>query len=93
VPLATLIILTVLVFASTTCKVHYADRESESLSQGIYTNEHVLSVIVVGVTDDRSAVVGASTFQVKHLVGIVDVPEPVSTGEGNRHGEMSCKLK
>jgi len=57
------------------------------LSQGNNTDEHVLAVVVVGVTEDRSARVDVPAAQVKQLVRILDVPELVSTGKRNRHDE------
>lgn len=93
VPLWTLINLTSASIARTTCTVHCADHEPEILRQGIYTDEHVLAVMVVAVTGDGSVSFVASTSQVKHLVRIRDAPDPVSTGDWDRHDEMRCEWK
>jgi hypothetical protein len=93
VPLAMLINLTRLLVLSTTCKVHYADSEPETLSQGIYTDEHVLAHAVVLVTDDSSACGGVSAIQVKHLICKLNVPKPVSAGKGDGHWEMIDEVR
>ena len=65
--------------------VHYTVVSQQPLSQGINTDEHVLAVVVVVVTDDWSASLCASAAQVKQLVRILDAPEPVGTGHWDRH--------
>jgi hypothetical protein len=62
------------------------------LSQGIITDEHVLAVVVVSVTDDGGTGGGASALQVKQLIGVLDAPEPVGTSTWDRHGNMSCEV-
>jgi hypothetical protein len=88
VPLATLINLTVLSAALTTCTVPALILSLRLLTQKINTDKHVLAVTVIGITDDRGASLDVSTLQVEQLIGKLDAPDPVSTGQRDRHDKI-----